>query len=631
MARPSASRHRPNAQWWDRGGDGVASEDAHAQVFAALSYWDDHQSQIHNAHLLHARLYGNAEIVGFRGSEYTKATARTRKWSVAFNIIKSVCDTISARIAKNKPRPQFLSKGGDWTLQQRAKRLSKFCEGVFHMADVWATAAKCFLDATIFGAGFAHVYHDGGRIYVDRVFPDEIIVDLQEARYGEPRQIHRVRTMPAEVVAGLYPDKRKKIESAPEAGDDLTHNKDSETAALITLVESWHLPSAPGANDGRHTICVETATLLDEEYTKEFFPIAKIEWGPPVLGYWPIGLAQEITPIQRECNHLLRRIQEAMQRLAVPWIFVKKGSQVVKEHLNNMIAGVIEWTGDTPPNVSAHATVHPEVFNHLDRLYQRAYELAGVSQMSATGKKPAGLDSGAALREYNDIETERFAMKALAYEDFHMDITRLIVEAARDAFGPKDAEDNAREDIEVMAQVGRRNKFVESIRWSEVSMDDDAYELQVFPTNLLPTQPAGRLQQVKELQADGFISPEMAASLLDFPDVEAVMSLKTAPIDDMKATIERMLRDGEYFPPEPFQNLALGMELVTGAYLRGRLEGVPEDKLDLLRQWLMDAKDLLNQAAPAPAAPAAPGPAAGAPGPAGLPAPPMAAAPTPIA
>jgi hypothetical protein len=43
--------------------------------------------------------------------------------------------------------------------------------------------------------------------------------------------------------------------------------------------------------------------------------------------------------------------------------------------------------------------MHPEVYNHLDRLYQRAYEISGISELSATGKKPAGLESGAALQD----------------------------------------------------------------------------------------------------------------------------------------------------------------------------------------------------------------------------------------
>jgi hypothetical protein len=43
--------------------------------------------------------------------------------------------------------------------------------------------------------------------------------------------------------------------------------------------------------------------------------------------------------------------------------------------------------------------MHPEVYSHMERLFGKAYEIAGISELSATGKKPPGLESGAALED----------------------------------------------------------------------------------------------------------------------------------------------------------------------------------------------------------------------------------------
>ena len=60
---------------------------------------------------------------------------------------------------------------------------------------------------------------------------------------------------------------------------------------------------------------------------------------------------------------------------------------------------------------SGSEKISQDLFMHLDRLYNRSFEIAGISQLSAQSSKPSGLDSGRALREFSDIESERFQRK----------------------------------------------------------------------------------------------------------------------------------------------------------------------------------------------------------------------------
>jgi hypothetical protein len=43
-------------------------------------------------------------------------------------------------------------------------------------------------------------------------------------------------------------------------------------ADFVRVVECWHLPSAEGANDGRHVICADNVDLVDEAYGLMTFP-----------------------------------------------------------------------------------------------------------------------------------------------------------------------------------------------------------------------------------------------------------------------------------------------------------------------------------------------------------------------
>ena len=55
-----------------------------------------------------------------------------------------------------------------------------------------------------------------------------------------------------------------------------------------------------------------------------------------------------------------------------------------------------------------------------------------------------------------------------------------------------------------------------------------------------------------------------------------------------------------FVSPEPFDNHALALRLVNEAYHCARLDGVSEDRLELLRRYMADTQDFMG---PPPAPP----------------------------
>ena len=104
----------------------------------------------------------------------------------------------------------------------------------------------------------------------------------------------------------------------------------------------------------------------------------------------------------------------------------------------------------------------------------------------------------------------------------------------------------------------------------------------------------------------GFIPKEAAIKLLNFPDLKGFYSLESAAIENIEKQIEIMLDKGEYQAPEPFQNLTYGIKLMQQSYLKYKNENVEEEKLELFRQWMSDAQELLLSAQQPPAPEAAP-------------------------
>jgi hypothetical protein len=274
-----------------------------------------------------------------------------------------------------------------------------------------------------------------------------------------------------------------------------------------------------------------------------------------------------------------------MHLVSIPKIYVEANSKIVSAHLNNKIGGIIKYIG-TQPTPGSLGNIPAELFAHLDRLYQRAYEIAGVSALSATSAKPAGLDSGKALREYNDLETERFMSVALRYEQAFLDAAKIMVDLAKDIY-----------EIDPNYSVKTsQSSFIKTIKWREVNLEEDKYVMRCFPTSFLSSTPAGRLQDVQELMGAGFISKEDGMKLLDFPDLREYYNFNNSGVEDIERQIEEMIDSGTYQTPEPYQNLELGIVKMQQAYLRYRSEGAPDDNLELFRRWIEDARALLKKA-----------------------------------
>lgn len=566
------------AKWWDLPDAQIA-----ASVSAVVKAIDQNQHFRNIQNLKFARLYSNKELLGLASGLWDRTPSKDGVSNrVTYNVIRSVTDTAASKIAKMRPRTLVLTDDGDFSLQTKAKKLSKYLEGVFYDCGIYEEAQRVFTDACVFGTGALKFFEENGRIKVERVFIGEIIVDEAEGIHEKPRQLHQKKLIDRSLLLEMFPEHANAINQAKSASDKETGIKTS--ADQVEVIESWHLPSSVDAKDGKHSIVIDNATLFAEDYVKDYFPFAFFRWSPRLLGFFGSGVAEELIGIQIEINKLLRNIQQSQNLAAVPRVFVENGSSVVTEHINNEIGSIIKYVG-TPPVISPSPAMSPEVYQHVETLYLRAFEITGVSVMSATSRKPEGLDSGIAIREAQDIETERFAITSQRYQELFIDAANMIIDMSRDLY-----EDFPELEIKVKGE-----KFIETIAWKDVDMSDDSFLMKVYPTSLLPTTPAGKLQKVSELIQAGFIDRKQGLALLDFPDLEEVVSRETAAFDTVKMIMESIIDKGKYISPEPFMDLDLTLQVAQTSYLKAKVRNVPEDRLELLRRFMEDIVTLQEQ------------------------------------
>jgi hypothetical protein len=534
-----------------------------------------------------------------------------RKRPLRLNLVKSVVETITAKVGKNRPRPTLLTDGGNHELQMRIRDLQKFVDGAYQQAEVYNLIPGVFRDAMIAGTGLLHFYGrrqaDSGRICAERMLPTELLVDARDAINGDPQSAYRVKFMDRWMLSKLFPKSKLEIMSARTiALDELPDYERSDAAYssnLVRVVEAWHLATYDYEGElvpGRRVIIVDNHVLCSEEWAFDYFPFERYHWTAPTTGYWGESAVGEVIPIDSEVNTLLQQIQAAMRLTANPWVLISKGSKVKATKLTNKIGQLVEYDGPTPPSVVSHQPIHPQVIQHLWGLFAKAYEILGSNEMAASAVKPPGVDSGRALEQLSEEHLVRFETQSRHLEDvIGVKCCRQVLRVA------KELNDSIPGGFVLRSTVG---KTALKLPWDKVEMSPHDFFAQCFPTSILPHLPAGRTEEVERWQANQWIDAAQAQKLLDFPDLDTDANLMLADEHLLDSQISEMLYgDGdndELVLPDPRQNLEKAATRVTYAYLEGLHKGVPEARLRKLRRYL-DAIDEINQAAAPPPPPEA--------------------------
>jgi hypothetical protein len=582
---------RPVSRWWTLNKMGAAKG-----IQANIEFWRQNQSWRTTQYVRSARLYGNLPAHGLVGSTASRYATMRMTWSDrhTHNVVQPCVDTLTSKIAKAKPKPEYVTINGDYKAQRKAKDLTTFVGGVFYDQKTYALGRLILRDAEIWGDAFLHVFEKDGRVAHERVPASELWIDEAEALLTEPQQIHRVKTVDRSVLLDLFPDRRMVIESAQPASFETVPF--ATLADLVQVVESWHLASKEGEADGAHVITVDGQPLTDlEPYSHTWFPFARLSFCPNPHGYWSRGLAELLQNTQTEINRICWAIQESLIKGGTFSVWVKTGSKVAIDQLDNRIGAILR--SDEPPQRLVQAVVPPELYTQLQQLKQDAFDLSGVSQLSATSEKPAGLDSAIAMRTYQDIGTERFMAYAQAYEEFMLEVARLTISTVQDIVASKGDD----EDKSYVVKQPNRNSLTK-IDWKDIALDDDEdFILQCFPVSSLPSDPAGKLSTVQDYLQAGILTPDEGRALLDFVDLDRVESLWNSSRDYLAKILDEMVDDGTYTAPEPFDDLQLAHKTALRYYQRGKVQRLSESRLDLLRQFIADVVELIGKAAPAPA------------------------------
>lgn len=589
--------------WWT-----VEDSQRGTAIFHQLRHLRETQRDIEDRQNLHGRLYSpqfTREIAPY--SDFNNYRENQSKLTI--NLINVICDTWQAKLIKNKPRPLFLTTRGNYDQQKQAQQLSQFVLGHFRAERVYEKGQHMGLQAAVLGNGAIQVIPNPDKKTVEyKVIPfNELHVDQMDARYQSPKTLYRTRWVDRRMLMAKYPEQAEKIKGIPftqntapdfkQAGYSMTRAAD-----MLEVIEAWRLPDIKGEN-GHHSISVAQVSLVQEEWSHNHFGMAFFTPTPSLTGFYGISIPEKLIGIQFRLNKHLQDVDDALHLVAKPRLFIGQGATVPRSHIDSRIGTMVRMTSGSVNDLKfvTPQGLNAETYNHITRLYNWGFQITGVNEMSATGKKPGGLDSGAALREYNDQNTERFALVAQRLETFYMDLAKLTV------WGAKTLDED--HGINMVVAAKEKNKALD-IKWKDVKLKEDQYVIDVFPASMLPTEPAGKIQRVVELLQANLIPKDLALTLLDFPDIDAAIGVETASLKEIQYSLDQMISEGNPMSPTEYTNLQLARDMAHKKYLELVPQDLPPERMELLRNYIKTADMLLKKsqeaaqmAAPMPQAP----------------------------
>lgn len=479
--------------------------------------------------------------------------------SIQENIIKSCISTLVSKIASQKGRSILTTENGTYKDYFMAKQSQLYFDTLFDEKKIHKTVADVFKDECVFNRGVVYVDRDSKT--VSRVMPWQVFVDPREYSYGHLTRAAWKRTQ--------FPVTLLK-ESV----------KGNTTIDYVTLWTFYDILKHIKA-----TWIPELDYYEEEEWVPAELPFIINFYESPIKGTNNLSIVDMLMGIQLEINQLLVKIKDASQLSPAMTFFVPEESTIKTSKLSNRTGEIVTYTanpnvvGNNPITVATPAFIDPQYIQLLDKLKQDAYELVGISQLSATSQKPMGLNSGIALSTMESIESDRF--------ETQLDqVIRLYTDIAKKCTAIFDPEE----------EVLPEDKFRMSIKWKDVVEAVNKMKLQFTVAEWLSKDPSTKLQQIQQLYAAGLISQNRIASLLSIPDIDGANNLMTNSLNSCLAVIEDCIENDNYDIPEYVLSTGMLQEEILNTCLSLKASNKKENEADIAKLMklyaLCDAKEV---------------------------------------
>lgn len=458
----------------------------------------------------------DSEVVGY----YHKGTFNIEDdttSSIQENVIASCIETLCSKIASQKVRPFFNTVNGTFKEMQIARQAQTYFDQIYDEKDVNKTITNAFKSACIFDKGVIKITKDE----ISTRLPWNVYVDPKEASYNKITYVaEKLPKTPGRLLYTKY-------------GIKADFNLDYTVYEYYDIIE--------------HTKAIyveELNKVTTEKWEPEVIPYLFMYYSDPIKGNTSQSVVDQLYGIQMQIDDLLSVIKDSIQMNPGMTLLVPRSSNIKTNMLSNRTGQIIQYDpipGQTasPITYATNDIISPQFVQLLDKLKNDAYEIVGISQLSATSQKPEGLNSGVALSTMEDIESDRFETQLNSVIRMYIDVAK----ACMNIFPPD-------EDI-LPKSTNRAN-----IKWSDIIEARDNLKIQFSAANSLSKDPSEKLKQLVALAQAGVVPQSHIASLMELPDLQSGYNIANNAFNAVYTFIDEVIKNGvpdfipEYLPTD---------------------------------------------------------------------------------
>ena len=467
----------------------------------------------------------NPSVVGYyeQPAEIEEDTTNTPQ----INIIKSCIDTLTSKIAQSKVRPFFNTQNGTFKDIQTVKQAQAFFDLYYDLQNVNKKVSEAFRDSCIFEKGC--IYIDEVTKEIVKALPWQVFVRPAEVTYGKITRVYYERKdYPTTLLDNKLVSKAK-CENVDYVVYGIYYDTFNHLKAI--LINNQVVETTP--------------------YTPSKVPFIFMHYCSPIVGDTSQSIVDMLNSIQLEIDNLMMKIKDASQLNPALTFCVPKGSSVKTSQLNNRVGQILEYNATpnmtgSPVTVATPAFIDGQYMQLVEELKQSAYELVGISQLSAMSTKPTGLNSGVALSTMENIESDRFETQLNQVIRAYVDIAKTCIEVfpEEDTILP---EDNQRL----------------SIKWKDIVEESNKMVVQFSAADSLSKDPSTKLQQLQMLAQTGIIPQTRIAQFMELPDIQSGYSLSNNAINAVLTCINDCIEKDNFNVPDYIPFLMLKEEIIN--------------------------------------------------------------------
>jgi hypothetical protein len=429
-------------------------------------------------------------------------------------VVKNMMLSVFAQLSRAQPATEVISEGGDIEVQERARFCTSWLAGKRIDIDTDCKARKVLLDGGVFGSGAIASYVDpDDGIAEDVVWIGDLGVEQREQENRVFHTLYRAITMDREVAKARWPKHAEALGRASFgfSKSDASRTTDDEGTDLITLVEAWHL--TVGKKKGRHAVVASTCTLQNDEWDSKIFPVTFFHWTWVPSATFAMGLVESATPGQAALDRLTDKVNDSFENGCTGRYCVSNEANIPDEKITDTPREILRFDGQIAPTYLAADPISEQYRDQQRQLIEWMYQLEGVSQLAAQSMKPEGLDSGEAIRAYNNVESAYWYPQSSDWEAFNVKLDRAKIRCAEEIM---ESHESLKDKLETL---GLEKGELTRLGYEQARYDESSMQLRTLPVAKLSTSAAGKIADVKELFELGVVDdPAERRELVGLPD-----------------------------------------------------------------------------------------------------------------